>query len=77
MSQERLAFDSGVDRSYVGGMERRTENPMVDVLDRLARTLSVPIAEFLCRTGKGLVNAKAAAKRPSSEEIASSSRNVG
>ena len=38
LSQERLAFDSGVDRSYVGGLERRTENPTVDVLDRLATT---------------------------------------
>src|SRR6516225_10014611 len=46
LSQERLAYDAGVDRSYVGGLERRVENPTVDVLDRLAATLSVPIAEF-------------------------------
>ena len=36
LSQER-AFDAGVDRSYVGGLERQEENPTVDVLDRLAR----------------------------------------
>jgi transcriptional regulator with XRE-family HTH domain len=47
LSQERLAFDSGVDRSYVGGLERREENPTVDLLDRLARTLSVHVSEFL------------------------------
>lgn len=46
MSQERLAFDSGVDRSYLGGMERGEENPTVDVLDRLAATLSVPLKEL-------------------------------
>jgi transcriptional regulator with XRE-family HTH domain len=46
LSQERLAFDSGVDRSYVGGLERQEENPTVDVLDRLAKTLEVPIAEL-------------------------------
>lgn len=46
ISQERLAFDSGVDRSYVGGMERGEENPTVDVLDRLAVTLAVPLREF-------------------------------
>jgi transcriptional regulator with XRE-family HTH domain len=46
LSQERLAYDAGVDRSYVGGLERREENPTVDVLDRLAATLSVPIAEL-------------------------------
>src|SRR6266481_3741270 len=45
ISQERLAYDAEVDRSYVGGLERREENPTVDVLDRLAKTLSVPIAE--------------------------------
>ena len=46
ISQERLAFDAGVDRSYVGGMERGEENPSVDVLDELAGTLAVPMAEL-------------------------------
>jgi transcriptional regulator with XRE-family HTH domain len=46
VSQERLAFDSGVDRSYLGGVERGEENPTVDVLDRLAATLAVPIDEL-------------------------------
>nr|QDF40891.1 helix-turn-helix transcriptional regulator [Bradyrhizobium symbiodeficiens] len=34
---------AGVDRSCVGGLERAEENPTVDVLDRLAKTLSVPL----------------------------------
>ena len=46
LSQERLAYDAEVDRSYVGGLERRAENPTVDVLDRLAATLEVPLSEF-------------------------------
>jgi transcriptional regulator with XRE-family HTH domain len=46
VSQERLAFDSGVDRSYVGGLERQEQNPTVDLLDRLAKTLEVPISEL-------------------------------
>jgi len=46
VSQERLAFDSGVDRSYLGGMERGEENPTIDILDRLATTLSVPLASL-------------------------------
>ena len=46
ISQERLAFDAGVDRSYLGGVERGEENPTVDVLDRLAVTLKVPLEEF-------------------------------
>lgn len=46
LSQERLAFDAEVDRSYVGGLERAEENPTVDVLERLANTLDVPLVEF-------------------------------
>lgn len=46
ISQERLAYDAGVDRSYVGGLERLEENPTVDLLDRLANTLGVPLAEL-------------------------------
>lgn len=46
VSQERLAFDSGVDRSYLGGVERGEENPTVDTLDRLASTLDISIAEL-------------------------------
>lgn len=46
ISQERLAFDAGVDRSYLGGMERGEANPTVDVLDKLAITLGVPLAEL-------------------------------
>jgi transcriptional regulator with XRE-family HTH domain len=53
LSQERLAFDAGVDRSYVGGLERSEENPTVDVLDRLAKTLAVPISEFFISPAKG------------------------
>jgi transcriptional regulator with XRE-family HTH domain len=53
LSQERLAFDSGVDRSYVGSLERREENPTVDVLDRLGRTLGVSISEFFRQPRKG------------------------
>lgn len=57
ISQERLAFDAGVDRSYVGGMERGEENPSVDVLDKLAGTLAVPIAELFAPLRKdGNVN---------------------
>ncbi len=53
LSQERLAFDAGVDRSYVGGLERQEENPTVDVLDRLAKTLAVHVSEFFGEPAKG------------------------
>jgi len=53
LSQEHLAYDAEVDRSYVGGLERQEENPTVDVLDRLAKTLQVPIAELFREPRKG------------------------
>jgi transcriptional regulator with XRE-family HTH domain len=46
ITQERLAFDSGVDRAYVGGLERKEQNPTVDLLDRLAKTLGVSISDL-------------------------------
>jgi transcriptional regulator with XRE-family HTH domain len=58
LSQERLAYDSEIDRSYVGGLERRAENPTVDVLDRLAATLDVPLSEFFKKPRSGAVPPK-------------------
>ena len=52
ISQERLAFDSGIDRSYLGGIEREAENPTVGLLDRLAGTLGVPLAELFAEVGR-------------------------
>jgi transcriptional regulator with XRE-family HTH domain len=48
VSQERLAFDAGMDRSYVGGLERGEENPTIDLLERLAETLKCKLADFTC-----------------------------
>jgi transcriptional regulator with XRE-family HTH domain len=53
IAQERLAFDAGVDRSYLGGMERGEENPTVDVLDRVAATLAVPVGNLFAELGAG------------------------
>jgi transcriptional regulator with XRE-family HTH domain len=53
LSQERLAYDAEVDRSYVGGLERQVENPTVDVLDRLAKTLGVTVGELFKQPRQG------------------------
>ncbi len=53
IAQERLAYDANVDRSYVGGLERETENPTIDLLERLAETLDVPLAELFAIPAKG------------------------
>lgn len=46
VSQERLAADAGVDRAYLGGLERKAENPTVDLLDRLGLALGVEVSEL-------------------------------
>jgi transcriptional regulator with XRE-family HTH domain len=46
MSQETLGVDAGIDRTYVGRLERGIENPTVGVLDRLAAALSIKISDF-------------------------------
>lgn len=36
VSQERLTADAGVDRAYLGGLERQWESLTADLLDRMA-----------------------------------------
>lgn len=53
LSQESLAVDANVDRSYISGMENGTFNPSVDVLDRLAEALGVDVSEFFGKPKSG------------------------
>lgn len=46
-SQEALAVDADVDRTYVSGIERGSFNPTVDVLDRLAIALGIDVVDLL------------------------------
>jgi transcriptional regulator with XRE-family HTH domain len=46
LSQDRLAFDCDIDRAYLGGLERGTENPTVDLLDRIVGRLEVGLREL-------------------------------
>jgi transcriptional regulator with XRE-family HTH domain len=46
LSQEALAHDAALDRSYASGLERGTTNPTVDLLDRIATALGVPVKEL-------------------------------
>lgn len=46
LSQENLAIDAGIDRTYVGRLERRNENPTVAVLERLAAGLVFVILRY-------------------------------
>ena len=47
-SQERLAFEAGIDRSYCGGLERGERNPSFNLLCALAKVLGSDLGE-ICR----------------------------
>lgn len=46
LSQERLALEAGLDRTYVSGIERGERNPSLTNLLRLAETLGVPLSKW-------------------------------
>jgi transcriptional regulator with XRE-family HTH domain len=46
LSQENLAVDAGLDRAYVGRLERGRENPTVGVLQKLTNAMGVPLADL-------------------------------
>ena len=51
LSQEALAVDAGIDRTYVSRLERGLENPTVAVLERLAAALRSKIVDFFDESG--------------------------
>jgi len=79
LSQEGLALEAEVDRSYMSRLERGIENPTVAVLDKIAKALKAPTAELFAQIGATAVvtnlkggrrpgiRQKAAKKRPPGE----------
>jgi transcriptional regulator with XRE-family HTH domain len=52
LSQEQLAFDANVDRSYIGGIERGERNVSFLTLVKIAECLDCDVAKFT----KGIPN---------------------
>ena len=48
LTQEQLAHETGIDLTYLGGIERGRRNPSVSVLGRLAESLGVHPSSLLC-----------------------------
>ncbi len=51
-SQEDLAYESGLHRTYISGVERGVRNPTVIVLERLAKALDVKVEALVVSTRK-------------------------
>lgn len=53
LSQERLALAAGIDRAYVGRVERGSENVTITTLEAMAKALGVPVADLLAMPADG------------------------
>jgi len=46
LSQEELAAKAGVHRTYIGMIERAEKNITLENIDKIAKALNLPIANF-------------------------------
>jgi len=53
IAQEKLALESGIDRAYMGRVERGEENVTIARLEAVASVLDVPVAAFFREPQKG------------------------
>ena len=49
MSQEELAHRADIDRTYISALERSVYAASIDVVDRLAKVLSLEASDLLAR----------------------------
>ena len=47
LSQEALAYESDINRSYIASLEAGQRNPSLDLMARLARALGVDLADLV------------------------------
>lgn len=64
LSQEALAVDAGIDRTYVSRVERGLENPTVAILEKFARALGAEIPDLFDKTAKTPVAPLPGGRRP-------------
>lgn len=64
LSQENLAGEAGLHRTYIGSVERGERNLSVDNIERLATALRVPPTELLAPAGDGSDSGELAAVFP-------------
>ena len=49
LSQEELAFQAGINRNYVGQIEREEKSPTVDMIEKIAFVLGTEPEAFVSR----------------------------
>jgi transcriptional regulator with XRE-family HTH domain len=47
ISQEQLAFKTGLDRTYISGIERGRRNPSLKNISRIAEALNLSLSKLL------------------------------
>lgn len=52
LSQEDVAFESGVDRSFLSHIERGLQQPSISILFRIAEVLGTPASTILAEAEK-------------------------
>jgi transcriptional regulator with XRE-family HTH domain len=52
LSQEALAHQAGIDRNYVGQIEREEKSPTIDMIEKLATALGIDPIAFMTRPQK-------------------------
>ncbi len=53
LTQEDLADRAGLDRSYIGGVERGDRNPTLSVIEKIAQGLGITLSELFEYSSKG------------------------
>jgi transcriptional regulator with XRE-family HTH domain len=53
LSQEALAHDAGLDRTYVAGIERGERNPTLGSMFRIADALRIDLSEWAKHSERG------------------------
>ena len=46
ISQERLALDSNIDRTYIGDIEKGTRNVSLEIIEKLCKYYQIPISKL-------------------------------
>jgi transcriptional regulator with XRE-family HTH domain len=52
LTQEALAFQAGIDRSYLSQLENNHKSPTLDTLFRLCKALNIKASELIAQVEK-------------------------